>query len=283
MNERRFAQVDVFSSVPFAGNPVAVVVDGEGLTDAEMQRFAAWTNLSETTFLLPPTSGDADYRVRIFTTDEELPFAGHPTLGSAHAWLEAGGTPRTPGHLVQECAKGLVPLRESAGRWAFAGPELSRYEPPSSDELERATRGLGLTPEDVLDASWLVNGPEWLAVRVASADVVLGLRPAYAELSDLFVGVVGPHPADDGAPGEDDRPTFEVRAVMGTGTEDPVTGSLNAGLARWLRDTGVAPASYVAAQGTVQGRAGRVHVTEEDGRIWVAGDAVTGVAGTVRL
>ncbi|MCK6212735.1 PhzF family phenazine biosynthesis protein [Georgenia sp. EYE_87] len=283
MNERRFAQVDVFSPVPFAGNPVAVVVDGDGLSDAEMQRFATWTNLSETTFLLPPTTAEADYRVRIFTTDGELPFAGHPTIGSAHAWLEAGGTPRTPGRLVQECAQGLVPLRESGGRWAFAGPELTRYEPPSDDELERATRGLGLSAEDVLDASWLVNGPEWLALRVASADVVLAIRPDYAALGDLFVGVVGPHPADDGAPGGDDRPTFEVRAVMGTGTEDPVTGSLNAGLARWLRDTGVAPAAYVAAQGTVQGRSGRVHVTEDDGEIWVAGDAATGVAGTVAL
>ncbi|WP_052437024.1 PhzF family phenazine biosynthesis protein [Georgenia sp. SUBG003] len=269
--------------MPFAGNPVAVVVDGDGLSDEDMQRFATWTNLSETTFLLPPTTDEADYRVRIFTTEGELPFAGHPTIGSAHAWLEAGGTPRTPGRLVQECAQGLVPLRQSDGRWAFAGPGLTRYEPPSPEELGRATRGLGLTPDDVLDASWLVNGPEWLAVRVATADVVLALRPRHAELGDLFVGVVGPHPADDGAPGEDDRPTFEVRAVMGTGAEDPVTGSLNAGLARWLRDTGIAPASYVAAQGTVQGRAGRVHVSEEDGRIWVAGDAVTGVSGTVRL
>jgi PhzF family phenazine biosynthesis protein len=282
VNERRFAQVDVFSPVPFAGNPVAVVVDGEGLSDEEMQRFAAWTNLSETTFLLPPTTQEADYRVRIFTTDEELPFAGHPTIGSAHAWLQAGGTPRTPGHLVQECAQGLVPLRESGGRWAFAGPALTRYEPPSAEELGRATRGLGLEAADILDASWLVNGPQWLALRVASADVVLGLRPDHGALGDLFVGVVGPHAADDGAPGEDDRPTFEVRAIMGTGAEDPVTGSLNAGLARWLRDTGVAPASYVAAQGTVQGRAGRVHVTD-DGEIWVAGDAVTGVTGTVRL
>jgi PhzF family phenazine biosynthesis protein len=283
VNERRFAQVDVFSPVPFAGNPVAVVVDGDGLSDEEMQAFAAWTNLSETTFLLPPTTDEADYRVRIFTTDDELPFAGHPTIGSAHAWLESGGAPRTAGRLVQECAQGLVPLRQSGGRWAFAGPELTRYEPPSAEELDRATRGLGLTSDDVLAASWLVNGPEWLAIRVATADVVLELRPRHAELDDLFVGVVGPYPADDGAPGEDDRPTFEVRAVMGTGAEDPVTGSLNAGLARWLRDTGVAPASYVAAQGTVQGRAGRVHVTEVDGQIWVAGDAVTGISGTVRL
>ncbi|MFD1505537.1 PhzF family phenazine biosynthesis protein [Georgenia yuyongxinii] len=283
MTARRFAQVDVFSAEPYRGNPVAVVVDGDGVTDHDMQAFARWTNLSETTFLLPPTTPEADYRLRIFTTGGELPFAGHPTLGSAHAWRAAGHTPRAPGRLVQECAAGLVELREAGARWAFAGPPLTRYEPLDADTLARATAGLRLDPADVLDSSWLVNGPVWVGLRLASAEQVLAVRPDYAALGDLFVGVVGPYPEDDGAAGGDDRPDFEVRALMGTGVEDPVTGSFNAGLARWLMDTGQAPAAYVAAQGTVLGRAGRVHVTAADGEIWVAGDTVTIVEGTVHL
>ncbi|KAE8763878.1 PhzF family phenazine biosynthesis protein [Georgenia thermotolerans] len=283
MNPRRFAQVDVFSAEPFRGNPVAVVVDGEGISDHDMQAFARWTNLSETTFLLPPTTPEADYRVRIFTTDEELPFAGHPTLGSAHAWRAAGGTPRTPGRLVQECAAGLVELRERDGRWAFAGPPLTRYEPVDEATLARAVAGLRLDPADVLDSSWLVNGPVWIGLRLASAEQVLAIRPDFGRLGDLFVGVVGPYPEDDGAAGGDERPDLEVRALMGTGTEDPVTGSLNAGVARWLMDTGEAPAAYLAAQGTVLGRAGRVHVAAEDGEIWVGGDTATVVEGTVRI
>ncbi len=276
---RRFAQVDVFSAEPFRGNPVAVVVDGDGVSEADMQTFARWTNLSETTFLLPPTTPEADYRVRIFTTDEELPFAGHPTLGSAHAWREAGGVPRTPGRLVQECAAGLVELREQGGRWAFAGPPLTRYEPVDAATLGRATAGLGLDPADVLDASWLVNGPVWIALWLASADQVLAIPRGRATLDDLFVGVVGPHVDAAGT----DRPAFEVRAFMGTGAEDPVTGSLNAGLARWLTDTGQAPATYVAAQGTALDRSGRVHVSVADDEVWVAGDATTLVTGTVKL
>lgn len=287
MLPRRFTQVDVFSAVPLRGNPVAVVVDGEGLTDEQMQAFAAWTNLSETTFLLPPTTPEADYRVRIFTTEEELPFAGHPTLGSAHAWLAAGGTPRTAGRLVQECAAGPVRLREEGGRWAFAAPPLTRYEPVDDATLARAVAALRLDPADVRDSSWLVNGPVWIGLRLASAEQVLAIEPG--AMGDLFVGVVGPHTAatrtaaTPGAAAGADRPDIEVRALMGNGVEDPVTGSFNAGAARWLMDTGQVPASYVAAQGTALGRLGRVHVTAADGDIWVAGDTTTVIAGTVDL
>lgn len=275
---RRFAQVDVFSAEPLRGNPVAVVVDGDGLDEEEMQRFASWTNLSETTFLLPPTDPAADYRVRIFTVDGELPFAGHPTLGSAHAWLEAGGHPRAAGEIVQECAAGLVRVRQDEGRWAFAAPPLTRYEPVDALTLARAAAALRLDPADVVDASWLVNGPEWIGILVGNADAVLAVRPDGAVLDGLFVGLVGPTPT-----GADDAPEFEVRGLMGTGQEDPVTGSLNAGLARWLVDTGRAPDRYVAAQGTVLGRAGRVHVRTDGDEIWVGGDTTTVVAGTARL
>ena len=275
---RRFAQVDVFSAEPVRGNPVAVVVDGEGLDEEEMQRFASWTNLSETTFLLPPEAPGADYRVRIFTVDGELPFAGHPTLGSAHAWLEAGGRPRTTGQIVQECAAGLVRVREEEGRWAFAAPPLTRYEPLDAVTLARAAAALRIDPADVVDASWLVNGPEWIAILLADAAAVLAVRPDGAVLDGLFVGLVGPAPA-----GMAGAPAFEVRGLMGTGQEDPVTGSLNAGLARWLIDTGRAPERYVASQGTALGRTGRVHVRADDGEIWVGGDTTTVVAGTVRL
>lgn len=273
MRARRFLQVDVFGSGPYLGNPLAVVVDGAGLTDADMQRFARWTNLSETTFLLPPTTAVADYRVRIFTTDGELPFAGHPTLGSAHVWRRAGGEPRTAGRIVQECGVGLVELREQDGRWAFAAPPLHRYGPVEPEVLARARDALGLGEGDVLDASWLDNGPHWIGLRLRSAADVLAVRPRYDRLGDLFVGVVGPGGAAD----------VEVRAFMGTGAEDPVTGSLNAGLAVWLTETGEVAAPYVAAQGTALGRAGRVHVTAADGRLWIGGDVHEAVEGTVRL
>ena len=282
MPTRRFAQVDVFSAEPLRGNPVAVVVDADGVTDADMQAFARWTNLSETTFLLPATTGEADYRVRIFTPDGELPFAGHPTLGSAHAWRESGGVPRTEGRIVQECAAGLVELRRTDDRWAFAGPPLTRYEPLDAGTLAQATAGMGLEPDDVLDSSWLVNGPPWIGLRLASADRVLAVRPDYGALGGLFLGVVGPWHRDDDAPSSPGRPDVEVRAFAG-GWEDPVTGSLNAGLARWLLDTGHAPTSYVAGQGAVLHRAGRVHVREADGVVWVAGDTRTFITGTVTL
>lgn len=280
MRTRRFLQVDVFGSAPYRGNPLAVVADATGLSDEEMQRLARWTNLSETTFLLPPTpeaaARGADYRVRIFTTHGELPFAGHPTLGTAHAWLAEGGTPRRPGRLVQECGVGLVELREHAGAWAFAAPPLRRYEAPDDATLARARDGLGLTADAVVDASWVDNGAPWLALLLRSAADVLAIEPRYERLGDLFVGAVGPHAAGAGA-------DVEVRAFMATGAEDPGTGSLNAGLAVWLTDTGRLTAPYTAAQGTAIGRAGRVHVSAADGRLWIGGAVHGAIEGTVQL
>lgn len=275
MQERAFLQVDVFGAGPYAGNPLAVVVDGAGLSDPQMQRFASWTNLSETTFLLPPTTPGADYRVRIFTPDTELPFAGHPTLGSAHAWRATGGVPAQPGRVVQECALGLVELRVEEDHWAFAAPPLRREGAPSLATLDLALDALGLTAADVLEASWLDNGPPWLALRLRSAEDVLAVRPHYERFGELdHLGVVA-------APGTDGT-DIEVRGFT-PGGEDPVTGSLNAGLARWLTSTGVVSAPYVASQGTALGRTGRVHVTAADGRLWIGGTTTTAISGTVRL
>ena len=271
-----FRQVDVFGSVAYDGNPLAVVHDAEDLGGVEMLRFASWTGLSETTFLRPPSHPDADYRVRIFTPQEELPFAGHPTLGSAHAWLEAGGEPQTPGVVVQECSAGLVRIRLDGERLAFAAPPLTRFEPVEEDLVARIAGGLGLQRTEVLAASWLVNGPRWIGVRLASAAQVLAVQADAAALTGLEIGLVGPHP-----PGAD--AAFEVRALLPgqSVAEDPVTGSLNAGLAYWLIGEGVAPGHYVVAQGTAIGRAGRVHVDLKDGTIWVGGRVVTAIIGTV--
>jgi PhzF family phenazine biosynthesis protein len=274
--QRAFRQVDVFTATPYRGNPVAVVLDGEGLSAEEMQRFAHWTNLSETTFVLPPTSRDADYRVRIFTPVAELPFAGHPTLGTCHAWRSAGGA-RDRDVVVQECAAGLVPVRRTEAGLAFAAPPLLRTGPVEPSLVARIASGLGIEPGEVVDAQWAVNGPEWIAVLLESADAVLALRPG---LLDLDVGVAGPYP--EGSPH-----AFEVRAFFpkdGATVEDPVTGSLNASLAQWLLGTGRARAPYVASQGTALGRAGRVHVSRDpDGTIWVGGGTVTCIAGEVEL
>ncbi|NYI47731.1 PhzF family phenazine biosynthesis protein [Nocardioides aromaticivorans] len=274
---RPFRQVDVFTAEPMLGNPVAVVHDAEGLTDAQMQAFARWTNLSETTFLLAPTDPAADYRLRIFTPSMELPFAGHPTLGSAHAWLEAGGVPAGE-RLVQQCGVGLVELRQSEGRLAFAAPDLLRSGPVEDELVERIVVALGITRDDVLDIAWADNGPGWVGVRLASAEDVLALTPDFMTLP-VDVGVVGPWP-------EGSECAVEVRAFVPHAagiTEDPVTGSLNASLAQWLAG-GVLPASYTAAQGTVLGRRGRVHVTTaDDGTIWVGGDTLSTIHGTVTL
>ncbi|WP_436701908.1 PhzF family phenazine biosynthesis protein [Nocardioides sp. BYT-33-1] len=274
---REFRQVDVFTTEPLLGNPLAVVHGADAMSDEEMQRFARWTNLSETTFLLAPSDPAADYRVRIFTTEEELPFAGHPTLGSAHAWLEAGGVPAGEG-VVQQCGVGLVRLRRDAGRLAFAAPDLIRSGPVDEQLAGRIAAGLRIDRAEIVDLAWADNGPGWVAVRLASADAVLALTPSLAELPGK-VGVVGPYP-----PGSECA--VEVRAFVTdetSGTEDPVTGSLNASLAQWLAD-GVLPASYVAAQGTVIGRRGRVHVdTDGDGVIWIGGDTRTTIRGTVTL
>ncbi|NRG41830.1 PhzF family phenazine biosynthesis protein [Rathayibacter sp. VKM Ac-2835] len=276
--QRRFAQVDVFGAEPFLGNPVAVVVDGDGVADADMAAFARWTNLSETTFLLPPTTPEADYRLRIFTPGRELPFAGHPTLGSAHAWLAAGGVPRDAGVLVQECAAGLVRLRVSDGAIAFAAPPRQRTGPVDEPTLARGAAALGLAREEILGHEWADNGPGWLALRLESAERVLAIRPDSARLGGLAVGVVGPHPA--GA-----ECAFEVRAFIPDAgvPEDPVTGSLNAGIAQWLIGAGLAPERYVAAQGTAMGRAGRVLVERVGDDVWIGGATATLIEGTVRL
>ncbi|MER2135434.1 MAG: PhzF family phenazine biosynthesis protein [Arthrobacter sp.] len=279
VSSRPFAQVDVFSPDPFGGNPLAVVLESSGLSTARMQQFANWTNLSETTYLLPPTDPQADYRVRIFTPTEELPFAGHPTLGSAHAWLEAGGKPRQEGILVQESAAGLVRIKsDDDGRLAFAAPALTRSGPVAEAELDRVAAGLGLPREALLDAAWLVNGPEWIGVLLDSAEQVLTIRPNYPALAGLSVGVIGPHA--DGAPTQ-----FEVRTFISDDLpcEDPVTGSFNAGVAQWLIGSGRAPSSYIAAQGTVLGRTGRVRVDTDGADIWVGGQCTTRIAGTISI
>lgn len=275
---RRFSEVDVFSPTAYRGNAVAVVHDAEGLATEQMQRFAKWTNLAETTFLLAPEHPDADYRVRIFTATHELPFAGHPTLGSARAWLGQGGRPRNDGVVVQECGAGLVRIRMDEGRMAFQAPPLTRYEPLHEPERAQVAAALGIEVERILDSSWIVNGPEWIGVRLASAQDVLGLAPDPADLGTLCLGVVGPqlqgHSTD-----------FEVRAFVGGDPvwEDPVTGSLNAGLARWLHDTGIAPRNYVVAQGTAIGCEGRVHVGIEGSQIWVGGQVSECITGEIRL
>jgi len=274
---REFRQVDVFTDRPLLGNPLAVVHAAEGMSEVQMQRFARWTNLSETTFLLRPTDPRADYRVRIFTTEEELPFAGHPTLGSAHAWLEAGGVPAGE-RVVQECGVGLVEVRRDRGRLAFAAPPVIRSGPLEEELAARIAAGLRIDRSEIVDLAWADNGPGWIAVRLASAEEVLALRPSLADLPGK-VGVVGPYP--EGA-----ECAVEVRAFVtgeAAGVEDPVTGSLNASLAQWLAG-GVLPPSYVAAQGTVVGRRGRVYVeTGSDGTIWIGGDTRTTVRGTVAL
>ena len=275
--QRGFSQVDVFTATALLGNPLAVVHDGGGLSTERMQAFARWTNLSETTFLLPPTHPEADYRVRIFTPGGELPFAGHPTLGSCHVWLESGGKPRRADAIVQECEIGLVPLRRGE-RLAFAAPPTT-VERADAELLHRVYAALGLDPARVRDAAWLSNGFPQLVLLLDSAATVLSLKPDHAALKGLGkVGVVAPHPADDGL-------DFEVRffaAAIGI-NEDPVTGSLNANVAQWLIDTGRAPPSYVASQGTAMGRAGRIHVRRDDQGTWIGGDVAPCVAGTVTL
>jgi PhzF family phenazine biosynthesis protein len=271
---RHFRQVDVFSAEPLMGNPVAVVHDAVGLSDEQMAAFARWTNLSETTFLLPPTSAEADYRLRIFTPGGELPFAGHPTLGSAHAWLEAGGVPRGE-RVVQECGVGLVELRRDGALLAFAAPQRLRSGPVSEEDLARIGAGLRIGREDIVDAEWVDNGPGWVAVLLADAAAVLAVRPDAAALGDLAVGVVGIYPEGECA--------IEVRGfVGGLGVdEDPVTGSLNASLAQWLTGNGTLPASYVASQGTALGRRGRVHIETDGDTIWVGGETRTTISGSV--
>ncbi len=277
MRTRPFRQVDVFGSGPYSGNPVAVVHDADDLDDATMQRFASWTNLSETTFLLRPISPEADYRLRIFMPTQELPFAGHPTLGTCHAWLQAGGTPHDPGVVRQECGVGIVAVRRDGERLAFAAPALLRSGPADEATIARVIAQLGLAREAVLAAEWADNGPGWVALLLATPDAVLAVRPGPV---DMDIGLVAPYP-----PGAD--VAFEVRAFFpkdGATVEDPVTGSLQAALGQWLLASARATAPYVAAQGTALGRAGRAYVTaDDDGQVWVGGATTTAITGTVVL
>jgi PhzF family phenazine biosynthesis protein len=289
MAQRPFRQIDVFTAQPYLGNPLAAVLDGTGLDDEAMARFARWTNLSETTFLLPPTDPAADYRLRIFTPGGELPFAGHPTLGSCHAWLEAGGKPKAGDVILQECRVGLVRLRRDGSRLAFAAPTLKRST-PSPVVLAQVARALGLKAQQVARAQLLDNGPVWLGLLLDSPQTVLELAPDHAELRKLGikVGVAALHheAASDSMARTCSSADLEVRAFaapIGV-NEDPVTGSLNASLAQWLIADGHAPVCYVAAQGACLGRAGRVHIERDaDGQVWVGGDSVTCVAGSVAL
>jgi PhzF family phenazine biosynthesis protein len=275
---RRFAQVDVFTAQPLKGNALAVVIDAAGLSDDDMAAFARWTNLSETTFLLPPTDPAADYRVRIFTPGGELPFAGHPTLGSAHAFLASGGDVKKPGEVVQQCAIGLVRVKRDGARLAFAAPPLKRSGPVGPAEREQVIASLRIAPAALLDLVWCDNGPGWMAARLPDAASVLALQPDFAAMLPLKVGVVGAYP-------EGGECQFEVRAfVPDIGVpEDPVTGSLNAGLALWLQKAGLAGDSYVAAQGAALGRSGRVHVKRDAEATWIGGDVTPLIHGQVRL
>lgn len=276
--KRSFKQVDVFTDTALEGNPLAVVLDGSGLDTATMQRFTDWTNLSEAAFLLPPTHADADYAVRIFCPGRELPFAGHPTLGSCHAWLQAGGKPKGE-VIVQECGVGLVRIRPDGARLAFAAPPRIKSGPLDEADVQRIARGLGVARTDIVAHAWCQNGPPWRAVMLRSAEQVLALEADSAVLNGWEIGVVGAQAA-----GHDTQ--FEVRAFF-TGNsgiaEDPVTGSLNAALAQWLIGDGIAPTSYVAAQGTAMGRAGRVFVQQDGQDIWIGGHSVTVIDGAVQL
>lgn len=307
MKTRAFQQVDVFTATAFLGNPLAVVLDGEGLSDAQMQAFARWTQLSETTFVLPPTpegrAGGADYRVRIFTPGGELPFAGHPTLGTAHAWLAAGGQAQRPGQLVQECGVGLVSLQSVDGRWAFAAPPLTRSAPDAA-KLAQVLNALGLDKSQVLAAQDLNNGPHWLGLLLDSVDTVLALEPDHVALKGLNTKVGVAARRHDAPTGLIRRANREARAFAATSSvasdptdlevrgfaapigiaEDPVTGSLNASLAQWLMADGHLPQRYSARQGTVLGRAGQVFLSQDaQGQVWVGGDVVGCVQGTVQL
>jgi PhzF family phenazine biosynthesis protein len=291
MTTRRFAQVDVFTDRAGYGNALAVVIDGDGVSDEAMARFARWTNLSETTFLLPPTDAQADYRVRIFTPTTELPFAGHPTLGSCHVWLSSGGRPRKVDEVVQQCGVGLVRIRRDGEHLAFAAPPRRKVGPLDEGMVERIARFLGVAREDIVAHQHCDNGPGWKAVMLKSAEQVLALAPRLSSEPELELGVIGPYstPGKVGVVGTHvgGEPMFEVRAFFpapgGTLAEDPVTGSLNAALAQWLIESGRAPERFVAAQGTALGRAGRVFVEHDGQDVWIGGHVAPCIEGTVAL
>lgn len=272
-----FRQVDVFTTVPLRGNPLAVVIGADALSDDEMARFANWTNLSETTFLLNPTNPAADYRVRIFTPKGELPFAGHPTLGSCYVWLAAGGKPKGE-RIVQQCDIGLVTIRKNGERLYFAAPPLRRSGHVDQQTVSDISAALGLRSEQIVKTNWTDNGPGWISILLKSRQDVLDVKPNFAALNNAKVGIVAPYGENSET---DASPHFEVRAFTSFGTEDPVTGSLNAGIAQWLIGEKIAPANYVASQGTVIGRSGRVYVESADGEIWIGGDVVSCIEGTL--
>jgi PhzF family phenazine biosynthesis protein len=287
MRSRPFQQIDVFTATAFLGNPLAVVLDGSGLSDAQMQSFARWTQLSETTFVLPPTpegaAGGADYRVRIFTPGMELPFAGHPTLGTACAWLKAGGHARHPDRLVQECGVGLVTLKSIDGRWAFAAPPLHRRDPEPT-LVAAVLAALGLQATDVLAVQDLNNGPQWLGLLLGDVSRVMSLEPDHAALRRLGakVGVA----ATTSAACISEAGDLEVRAFAAAVgiPEDPVTGSLNASLAQWLIADGHMPCRYRARQGVALGRDGQVYLSQDPtGQVWVGGDVVACIQGQVTI
>ena len=275
--KRRFVQVDVFGENPYRGNPLAVIVDAEGLTTSDMQTFAKWTNLSETTFLLPPTHASADYRVRIFTPTEELPFAGHPTLGSAHAWLTNGGVPKDGNTIVQDCKVGLIGVRREENSLSFAAPPLLRSGPIDDAVLHEAAESLGISRDAIIDAAWIDNGPGWMGILLASADEVLAIQPKPMKLT---LGVAGAHTTES-------RFAYEVRAFYssnGITFEDPVTGSLNASLAQWLISSGRFNAPYLVSQGTAIGYAGVVKVDVDDSQVvWIGGNVATCISGEVDI
>jgi len=284
LQARRFAQVDVFSHTPYLGNPVAVVLEADGLSGEEMQRLARWTNLSETTFVLKPTTDDADYRLRIFTPGGELPFAGHPTLGSAHAWLENGGSPKKAGKVIQECAVGLVTItneQSDDGRMmlAFQAPETVKSGPLEPALLAEIVKAIGVSESDVVAHQYVDNGPGWVCIQLKSAAKVLEVQPVFDADSTLMLGLVGAYPEGSAA-------HFELRAFgpkIGV-YEDPVTGSLNASVAQWLFRTGVASGSYLASQGGALGREGIIALSVDDkGDVWVGGPTVTCVSGEIRI
>jgi len=278
MASYRFNTIDVFTAKPLYGNALAVVHDATGLSDSVMQKFTHWTNLSETTFLLPPTDPAADYRVRIFYPGGELPFAGHPTLGTCHAWLAAGGKPKNRDEIVQQCGVGLVRVRRDGKRLAFAAPPLKRSGPVDDATLDSIVRSLRVPRSAIRDSQWVSNGPGWVAVMLGSREELLALKPDMTNLNPQDIGVVAPMPKGNEA-------LFEMRAFVGGGGpfEDPVTGSLQAGLAMWLIGSGRAPERYLAIQGTALGRDGRVYVEKRNQDIWIGGDCVTLVEGKVEL
>jgi PhzF family phenazine biosynthesis protein len=275
--KRRFAQIDVFSSKPYRGNPVAVVVDCDGLDDGEMQQFARWTNLSETTFLLPPTNSAADYRVRFFTPTEELPFAGHPTLGTAYAWLIHGGTPRSVDTIIQECKVGLINVRRDGNSLSFAAPSLLRGGSVDESLVAEAATSLGINREAIVDAAWIDNGPGWLGIQLSSAEEVLAIKP---QKTNLTLGVVGAYPVGS-------RYAYEVRAFYSSGgvtVEDPVTGSLNASLAQWLIGEDRFTPPYLASQGQAMGHAGEIQVSiDESKQVWIGGEVTACIQGSVEI